>query len=218
VDSGYTNCLICSGTKLVPLPRFTVAHLVRCASCSLVFAGRRPSDRELADHYSGYGTAWQDSEITRSRYTALLDSFEPYRESNRILDMGCGAGYFLEEAAKRGWEAYGSEFGELPLALSRQRGLTVIAAPLTAGTFPRDTSTWLPHSRLWSTCGIPHSEAAILAELVRPGGAFYCTTPNFNAASRHIGARWEVVGYPSTWCISLRQRWTAGFALWIAAD
>ena len=138
----------------------------------------------MADHYGGYGTAWQDSEITRSRYRALLDSFEPYRESNRILDMGCGAGYFLEEAATRGWEAYGSEFGELPLDLSRQRGLTVIPAPLTAGTFPPGYFDVITSFEVVEHLRDPQSEAAIFAELDDAPGWGRFTAPRRTSTQR----------------------------------
>lgn len=197
MDNAYGSCVICAGTELVALPRFGSAHLVRCASCHLTFAGRRPSDVELAEHYRGYGSAWRDSEITRSRYRELLDSFEPFRKSNRILDMGCGAGYFLEEAAKRGWDAYGSEFGDLPLELSRDRGLTVVPAPLARDAFPPGHFDVVTSFEVVEHLRDPLSEAATLANLVRTGGLFYCTTPNFNALSRHLlGPRWEAIGYP----------------------
>jgi hypothetical protein len=90
------NCPVCEGGRLKPLPRYAYAHLARCRDCGLVFATRRPSDSELEEHYMHYGTAWHDSSITRLRYRELLDAFEPYRQSNRILDFGCGAGFFLE--------------------------------------------------------------------------------------------------------------------------
>lgn len=193
----YERCIVCGGDRLSPVSRFASVHLVHCMDCGLRFAGRRPSDAELDAHYRGYGTRWFDSDLTRQRYAELLDSFEPYRHTNRILDMGCGAGYFLEEAAKRGWDVYGSEFGDLPLQLSREKGLNVVPAPVTRDTFPAAHFDVVTAFEVVEHLRDPLAEAEVIASLVRPGGLFYCTTPNFNSVSRHLlGPRWTVVSYP----------------------
>lgn len=197
MEGAYSSCIVCGHAELHPLPRYSAAHLVRCGNCGLTFAGLRPSDAELAAHYGSYGTGWFDSEITRQRYRQLLDSFEPFRRDNRILDMGCGAGYFLEEAAKRGWEAYGTEFGEHAIELSRGRGFTVVSAPLAPGSFADGHFDVVTSFEVVEHLRDPLDEAQTLAALVRPGGALYCTTPNFNALSRRLlHDRWRVISYP----------------------
>jgi 2-polyprenyl-3-methyl-5-hydroxy-6-metoxy-1,4-benzoquinol methylase len=197
VASAYTSCIICGGGELRPLVRYPIAHLVRCGTCKLTFAGNRPSDEQLAEQYAGYGTAWVDSELTRQRYNELLDRLEPYRQSNRILDMGCGAGYFLDEAVKRGWEAYGSEFGEHARELSSGRGFEVVVAPVSDGDFPPGHFDVITTFEVVEHLRDPLAEAKVFSSLIRPGGAFYCTTPNFNALTRHLlGEQWRVIAYP----------------------
>ena len=197
MNGAYSGCIVCGSRDLGPLTGYEAAHLVRCGVCHLVFCGRRPADAELSEHYRSYGTAWFDSDITRKRYRELLDRFEPYRRSNRILDMGCGAGYFLEEAAKRGWEAYGSEFGELPLELSRGRGFEVVPAPLTSDSFPAGHFDVITSFEVVEHLRDPVDEAQTLRHLLRREGLFYCTTPNFDALTRRLlRARWQVIEYP----------------------
>src|SRR5258708_6997189 len=116
-------CPICGGERLRDLPAYSHAHLVRCLECGLTFARARPSDAELAAHYEHYGSAWYDSPAPRQRYRELLDSFEPFRRTNRILDIGSGAGFFLQEAQRGGWEAHGAEYGARALELTRAQGL-----------------------------------------------------------------------------------------------
>lgn len=197
MDSAYTSCIVCGARELCQLQRYRSAHLVRCRACGLTFAGIRPSDEDLAAHYAGYGTSWVDSPITRQRYRELLDRLEPFRQTGRMLDMGCGAGYFLEEAVKRGWTAYGSEFGEHARELSRGRGFDVVPAPITSDAFPQGHFDVVTSFEVVEHLRDPRPEAETLAALLRPGGAFYCTTPNFNSITRHLlGEQWRVVEYP----------------------
>ena len=59
------------------------------------------------------------SALTARRYAELLQRLEPLRRTNRILDVGCGDGHFLAAARERGWNVYGSEYGEGPRGRAR---------------------------------------------------------------------------------------------------
>jgi 2-polyprenyl-3-methyl-5-hydroxy-6-metoxy-1,4-benzoquinol methylase len=210
-------CPVCGSRRQKRLRRYDAAHLVRCTDCGLTFTGRRPSDDELAAHYQNYGTSWFDSPVTRERYRELLESFEPYRRANRILDVGCGPGYFLEEAQKCGWDAHGSEFSARALELNRSKGLNVVDAPIGPDTFAPGSFDVITAFEVVEHLRDPLAEAAMLAVLLRSGGLLYCTTPNFNAVSRlALGARWMNIGYPEHLIYFTRrtlQTWLAPFGL-----
>jgi 2-polyprenyl-3-methyl-5-hydroxy-6-metoxy-1,4-benzoquinol methylase len=177
------------------------AYLVRCGDCDLVFAQRRPSGGELQAYYGDYGHDWYDSPITRRRYSELLDSFEPYRRTNRILDFGCGPGFFLEEARRRGWEAHGTEFSEYALEITRSKNLDVVPGALKADTYGADAFDVITAFEVFEHLRDPLAEAAVLAATLRRGGLLYCTTPNFDAASRRLlRSRWDVIEYPEHLC------------------
>jgi 2-polyprenyl-3-methyl-5-hydroxy-6-metoxy-1,4-benzoquinol methylase len=193
----HRACLICGSTRLHSLDRYAQAHLVRCANCSMVFAGRIPTDAELQEHYRDYGHAWQDSPITRQRYAELLDSFESLRASNRILDFGCGAGYFLEEARARGWQVYGTEYSGRALELARSKDLEVTQAPIGLDAFERGFFDVVTAFEVFEHVSDPHHEAHLIEHFLRPHGLLYCTTPNFDSLSRRLlGQRWSVIDYP----------------------
>lgn len=192
----YSACPACGGTRLSPLDAYAAAHLVRCARCGLTFAGRRPTGQELEAHYSGYGD-WPDSALTRLRYREVLAAFEPYRSVGRIFDMGCGAGYFLEEAAAAGWEPHGSTVGALSVEMCRARGLNVMDAVEAGSSIPDGHFDVATAFEVVEHLRDPAVEARLLARIIRPGGLLYCTTPNFNSLSKRVlGPRWRVIGYP----------------------
>ena len=196
-DNTRAACAVCGSRRLRPLPAYQRAHLVRCRDCGLVFAGRDPSEEELARNYGEYSREDADSPLTRQRYRELLDRFEPYRRTGRILDMGCGIGYFLEEAERRGWEAHGSEFEPRAVEIVRGKGLRCLQAPLEAGSLEPGGFDVITAFEVVEHLREPRAEAATIAAALRPGGLFYCTTPNFGSLSRRLlRARWRVIAYP----------------------
>jgi SAM-dependent methyltransferase len=191
-----TACVICGGARITAVARFAAVHMVRCATCGTRFAGRAPSDSELDAHYRTYGE-WPDSAITRKRYRELLAGFERYRGKGRIFDMGCGAGYFLEEAATLGWSPHGSNVGERSITMCRAKGLDVVSAPVVEGAFPDGHFDVATAFEVFEHLRDPAQEAQTLARLIRPGGLLYCTTPNYDSLSRRLlGSRWRVISYP----------------------
>lgn len=210
-------CPVCGSARLATMTRYRRAHLVHCHDCAMVFSARVPTEAELQAHYEDYGHAWRDSPITRQRYAELLGSFAPYRSTNRILDFGCGAGYFLEEAAKKGWQAYGTEYSARALKLARSKGLEVEAAPITTQTFEPGFFDVVTAFEVFEHVHDLRGEADLLAGLIRPGGLLYCTTPNFNSLSRRIvGPDWSVIEYPEHLCYftpSSLRRWLSQHGL-----
>lgn len=175
-------------------------HLMRCRNCGFVFTAIEPDDQELMDHYAGYVREYPLSWVTEKRYGEILDSFEPFRKTGRIFDIGCGSGYFLKVARDRGWEPYGLEFDEAALKSCREKGVQIFehdADPRHLhATFDVVTAfEVLEHLK------VPGDTVRFAHALLRQGGAFYFTTPNFGSLSRRIlGGKWPIVNYPEHLC------------------
>ena len=192
----HRSCVACGSVRLTKLRGYESVHLVRCVRCGLTFSGRKPSVAELDAHYRGYGD-WPDSTLTRMRYREVLQRAEQHRATGRVFDLGCGAGYFLEEAAKAGWQPYGSTVGELSIELCRSKGLNVVSAEAASDYFPTGYFDAATAFEVVEHLVDPAVEARLLSKVVRPGGVFYCTTPNFNSLTRHLLASdWRVISYP----------------------
>ena len=209
----HETCLICGSRRLEPLDDYASAHLARCVECGFVFAQRRPTDDELESYYNRYGSGWHDSPLTRQRYRELLDGMEPYRQNNRILDVGCGAGFFLEEARARGWQVHGSEFGAHALEINREKGIDVVAGPLAPDSFDASSFDVITAFEVFEHLREPATEASIIAAFLREDGLLYCTTPNFDSATRRLlGDRWRVVCYPEHLCYFTSETLTSWLA------
>lgn len=172
------------------------ASLCRCGDCGFVFAVQQPAASTLEAHYNSYRRNNSFSDITRKRYLELLEQLEPYRKHNRILDVGCGDGYFLETAKAKGWEVYGTEFTSKAVAICREKGITMFEGTIL------DVPQQLEFDVITTFEVIEHMNntsefAAHTQALLRPGGLFYFTTPNFNSLSRRrLKGNWRVIDYP----------------------
>ncbi len=108
----HKKCILCGSKEFSLLSGYEEHSLVKCRSCQFVFIDKIPTEQELHEHYKeyAYGTENYFSPITIKKYNLLLDEFEKYRKTNKLLDVGCGVGFFLTIAKERGWDVYGTEY------------------------------------------------------------------------------------------------------------
>lgn len=198
----HAQCLCCNAEKLEPLTRFESAHLVKCTSCGFVFSKRIPSAQELKSYYDEtYDVTRYFSPITRKRYHELLDTFEPYRKTNKILDVGCGYGFFLEVARERGWEIQGVEFSEPAAAHCREENIPVHTGEINSARFAPESFDVIVSLEVIEHLNNPLEYLRKNFELLRKGGAMYVSTPNFNAYLRHrLKEKYDVIEYPNHLC------------------
>jgi 2-polyprenyl-3-methyl-5-hydroxy-6-metoxy-1,4-benzoquinol methylase len=103
------------------------------------------------------------------------------RSGQRVLDLGCGAGWFAQALAEQGAELVAADVAEEPLRQARRRvpGLSACRLPLH-GPWPlQDTS----FDVVWAGEVIEHvaDTAAWLSEVrrvLRSGGSFVLSTPD----------------------------------------
>jgi 2-polyprenyl-3-methyl-5-hydroxy-6-metoxy-1,4-benzoquinol methylase len=169
----------------------------------MVFAKKIPSPELLQEYYNDRPFRnLYISPVTLTRYDVLLDRFEPYRRNNRIMDFGCGGGAFLERARHKGWEVYGIESTERHIERCRDRGIeNVTDTPLTPGVYPEGFFDVVTSFEVLEHIGEPAPVVRSVHSILRRGGVFYCTTPNFNALLRlYAKADHDVIFYPGHLC------------------
>ena len=195
----------------------------------MVYTRLEPSPQELEDYYADYPAPDEIPATTIKRYDELLDRFERYRHTGRLIDVGCGAGHFLQRAALRGWEVHGTEFGQRPVAVCRARGISIIEGPLDVANYRPDHFDVICSLEVIEHLVHPVAELQRMHTILRPGGLVYITTPNYRSVGHWIsGSEWSIVQYPEHLCYftsrtlsrtaasaGFRQRWllTTGVSL-----
>lgn len=193
----HNNCLVCNSSNFQPLKGYEDNWLQKCNDCQFVFTARIPTLKELIDHYSTYGRNDYLSPITIKRYHEILDFLEPFRKTNKLIDVGCGIGHFLQVAKERGWKVYGTEFTDEAIDICEQKGIIMQKGALDASKYTPEMFDVIVSFEVIEHINNPNEELNNFTQILRKGGGVYVTTPNFNAISRtYLKDKWSVIEYP----------------------
>lgn len=193
----HNKCLICDSERIRDMKDYEVIRLCRCSNCNFVFSRIIPTKQELYNYYQGYGLNSYLSPLTIKRYNQLLDKFEPYRKTNKILDFGCGTGYFLIEAKKRGWEVYGVELSQEAIKQCVQKNISTSKDIIHILGYEKEMFDVIVSIEVLEHINNPNEELTNFRSILRKGGLVYVTTPNFNSVLRHyLKAKYNIIKYP----------------------
>lgn len=192
-------CPQCAGNRVAAVHIKDRIPVLRCAGCGLVFAGDIPDDEEIerryADYYSERNTTISD--VTRKRYVELLRSFQTYSTCNRILDVGCGCGFFLAEALQAGWYAYGTEVSRSAAYYAEKVGVAagrIFVGDVPAAGFELGSFDVVTMFEVIEHLRDPAGVLRVVWHLLRDGGLLYLTTPNYDSLSRYLlGSSWRII-------------------------
>jgi len=206
-DGRVVPCPICGGTDTRDLYVKWGYAIGRCVRCRLVYANpRAPQETILARYSRDYfwkeylpslGVVDGQFDLARFdlRHSAILQMIAAEAPGRRLLEVGCGAGFFLKAAERAGWRVEGIELSEeasrfaserLQLPIRRERAED---APIEAGSF--DAAVMF---EVIEHLFDPRAVLPAIARALAPGGTFVMTTPNFDSASRYLlGVDWAVL-------------------------
>ena len=195
----FNNCIVCGSANILDLKRYSRAHLCRCNACSFVFARNKPELKELEFYYSNYSynKDYYVSDVTLKRYQNILKGFEPFRKTNRLLDIGCGNGDFLMAAKEKGWDCTGVEFSPKAVEICKRKGLSVFEGGLKTVSEQLTEYDIITSFEVIEHINTPLEEIGLIRKHLRIGGLLYLTTPNFNSLMRKLlGNRYDAIVYP----------------------
>jgi len=182
--------------------------LSECAKCGTIFTivGRhRETVARLYDHYYDYARFTAPLAATFS-LERLVRSCEPFRSTNRWLDVGFGEGSLLEIAERHGWNCYGTEVSPPAVEHGRERGWIVTSDAEADSRFPSSGFDVVTMIELIEHVPSPQEFFHAAARWLRPGGLLYVTTPNAQSLNRRLlGLEWTIFAPPEHVTI-----WTSG--------
>ena len=136
------DCPLCKESKNIPLHQEGSFQMVRCSSCQFIYLNPRPTSESLTHFYQHYLP--EDSSSIQSWGRMMEPVFHraanllrQHRRNGRLLDVGTGFGFFMNEMKNKGWEVTGVEISQKAIDYARNSlGLTIHLGPLEKANFP----------------------------------------------------------------------------------
>lgn len=200
-------CVVCGSLDQAPFlrPARSPGPVVRCRGCGLVFVSPREDLRAIIDEGRPLAElerlrhsrdprdlagCWELDllaaetpalrQARRVNHQAALRWIAAHRPPpGRLLDFGCGWGFFLEDAREAGWQVRGLE--PLPGHGVHARGalgLDVVTDTLRPDSFPPESFDVVTAFQVFEHLPDPGAELTKLHGLLRPGGLVVIEVPN----------------------------------------
>jgi len=133
------GCILCGGLRWRSVLCEGPWAYLRCRRCGLVFLHPQPTSEFLHQHYQDYlpddqegVESWRRLMIeVWNRSGRLIQQLFPI--PGRLLDVGCGYGFFLERMALCGWQVKGIEIS----AKARRYAREVLRLEVSEKALPR---------------------------------------------------------------------------------
>jgi SAM-dependent methyltransferase len=168
--------------------------LLRCRECGTVQQPDLPrGDALLALYRDMEDPAYLDEEAGRRRTARrLLDAVARHVPAGRLLDVGCGHGLLVDEAARRGYAAEGLELARAAAHHARDAlGLTVRELPLEAPELDDERFDVIVLADVLEHVEDPCATLDRCVALLADGGVLLLVTPDpASPTARLAGARW----------------------------
>lgn len=197
------SCPACHSSEFSRKGEKNDYFLNQCARCRTLFAELNVENektagemQELYDHYYDFAKFKLNPAVEMSLQKAC-ESFEPFRLTGKLLDIGFGEGGLLSVAEKNNWECYGTELSPQSLEYGDKKGWKVAKDAFADERFPQNGFDIVTLIELIEHVPNPDDFLQTAYKMLRPGGLLYLTTPNTESINRRwLGIEWTVVSPP----------------------
>ena len=165
---------------------------VKCRNCHLVYVN--PSEK--ASKINGAYFRMRNGDVSIIRKARLTASesqvrlIKRYGNGGRLLDIGCGEGFFLSSASRAGYVSKGIEIAQGAAEYARREfGLDVEAKPLEQLQFPQD---YFDVVTLWQVLEHVPYPLKVLKEvhrILKPRGLLAASAPDIEGMMARIFRR-----------------------------
>ena len=202
-DLEYVNCNLCNNNKTTSLFTKDGYKHVKCNSCGLIYVN--PRTRHSKENLDNFYADEEDYDgliesllhraysVKRQKiFCAELKKMERYRQSNRILDIGCSFGGFLNAAKNLGWETNGIEaVYDVGRYGKELYNLDIFSGTLEEARFAPSSFDVIKLNNIIEHIHYPSEFLANVNKLLRKGGLLSISTPNYDSYSVSIcGKEW----------------------------
>lgn len=196
-------------------------RFVRCSRCGAFLQDPFLTPDQEAAFYDRYPNLAYDAAPWELAFLEeRLRRLERWAPRGRLLDVGCGRGYFVRAACRRGWEAYGVEVSRhVEAAAVPDVAARIRVGELDGGAWPGGAFDVVTLYHVIEHLRDPRRALDRIRRLLKPGGILVVATPDAGSlVARVLRDRWAALRMPDHCVVySRRSLWrlleSSGFAI-----
>ncbi|MFI5341334.1 MAG: class I SAM-dependent methyltransferase [Candidatus Methylomirabilales bacterium] len=191
-------CPVCGGGSWRTIRSADAFAVARCRTCGLARTEPAPAESDGREHfaedYAHYKRFYDEQRELRYSFVAPpLRLLEEFVGRGRILDVGCGLGFFLDSARQHGYECVGIDTSVGATRFAREDlHLDVVTGDFLAANFePANPFDAITMNHVLEHISSPIRFLGKVRRLLRPGGVAISASPNYGGlVPRLLGHRW----------------------------
>ena len=169
--------------------------VVRCLSCKVVYAIQRENARENDVLYADQAvnpTLLKEEEGLRARAVRILEKISKIKKRGKLLQIGSGSGFLLDEAQKMGWEVQGVDLSVLAGDYCRGRfKFPVFKGTVEEARFGDRTFDVIVINDVLAQMRDPKAVLQETRRILKNDGILYLSTPDIDSFwSRFLESQW----------------------------
>ena len=194
------NCYLCGSRESTIYRLVNGWQLLLCKNCSLLRTNLSSRNNSLSINRDVYDKTYVSSYLARKRelsrrFRKYLDIVETFKQGGVILDIGCGLGFFVEQANKSRihWTAYGVELNEyLTREANKELKGQVKVGSLSRIPFPSNYFDCITGFDVLEHSTEVNKNLQNIHKALKDDGIVVIQSPNYRSLMRYIsGSFWD---------------------------
>ncbi|MFA9212646.1 MAG: class I SAM-dependent methyltransferase [Candidatus Methylacidiphilales bacterium] len=207
-----TTCLVCGNSEFtteLTCKDFVATNesfdITRCKKCSFLFTNPRPDSTEIGKYYQsdkyvshagkkeGLGIMYKIYDIVRNyNIKQKLDLIKNYHNSGKLMDLGCGLGYFLDGAVKdKTYHCVGVDVSEEAINYVKDTFGYKVFNENELDSFQENSFEVITQWHVMEHVHYLNERMIQLYKLLKPDGTMFIAVPNSNS--------WDAKNYKEFW-------------------
>jgi SAM-dependent methyltransferase len=192
IDLEIAHCPLCGSAPGTTLRYdFDPFRVVSCNNCGLTFLSPRLTEKAIMklymdqDYYvsevagQGYDEYLEVRPNWVKTFTRRLNQITNYQSPGKVLDIGCGPGFFLEAAQTKGYDVYGLDPSEYIVNVACEKfGDHIKLGVIDNADYPADEFDLVVAFDTFEHIYRPLEWLEHVRRVLKPGGLLAITTPD----------------------------------------
>jgi 2-polyprenyl-3-methyl-5-hydroxy-6-metoxy-1,4-benzoquinol methylase len=181
-------CPICGGSQVCNERILNEIELLRCQTCSFVYANMTEELIKLQnsdfDESSAVSYEAGQTLVDKLWFKMIVQKITSRVKAGTVLDVGCGNGMLLKDFIDKGWKASGVDLSPWAQKGAKLYGYKLYTCELEKSQLPDNSFDVVVSTSTLEHIPQPYLHVKEILRVLKPGGlAYFCGIPNYGSLS-----------------------------------